>query len=173
MSPICGRGPRENEAGPPSHGGEGRPKHFIGNSNSRPLSEIASGRKRSLRLLASGALISDPQRRDGAKGPFTTATIRATGDESVLVSVIAFATDGERSLEYSKGDALAVSGRARLASWTGRDGTKKHGISVVAEQIAAAKPRRSATQAQRRAGTYPRPAVHTRSGPAVASRSSQ
>ena len=128
MSPICGRGPRENEAGPPSHGGEGRPKHFIGNSNSRPLSEIASGRKRSLRLLASGALISDPQRRGGAKGPFTTATIRATGDESVLVSVIAFATDGERSLEYSKGDALAVSGRARLASWTGprRHGEARH-----------------------------------------------
>jgi single-stranded DNA-binding protein len=95
----------------------------------------------SLYLFATGALTSDPQRREGANGPFTTATIRATGDEPVLVSLIAFGTDGERLFEYSKGDALAVSGRARMTSWPGRDGAEKHGISVVAEQIAAAKPR--------------------------------
>ena len=112
----------------------------------------AAGRKRSLRLLASGALISDPQRRGGAKGPFTTATIRATGDEPVLVSVIAFGADGERLFQYSKGDALAVSGRARLTNWTARDGTEKHGASIVVDQIAAAKlkPQRRAASPARR-----------------------
>jgi single-stranded DNA-binding protein len=95
----------------------------------------------SLYILASGALISDPQGRAGAKGPFTTATIRANGDEAALVSVIAFGDEANRLLQFVKGDALAVSGRARLTSWTGHDGTEKRGISVVAEQIAAAKPR--------------------------------
>lgn len=103
-------------------------------------------------MLASGALISDPQRRDGAKGAFTTATICTTGDEPALVSVIAFGSVGERLLEYSKGDALAVSGRARLTSWTGRHGTEKHGVSVVVDQIAAVKlkPQRRAAAPARR-----------------------
>jgi single-stranded DNA-binding protein len=69
-------------------------------------------------VLASGALIADPQCRAGAKGAFTTATIRANGDEAVLVSVIAFGDEAGRLLEFVKGDALAVSGRARLTSWT-------------------------------------------------------
>jgi single-stranded DNA-binding protein len=90
--------------------------------------------------LGTGPLVGDPQRRAGAKGSFTTATIRTSGDEAVLVSIIAFGADGERLLEFSKGDALAVSGRARLTKWTGRDGVEKHGLSLVAEQIAAAKP---------------------------------
>jgi hypothetical protein len=40
----------------------------------------------------------------------------------------------------------------RLTSWVARDGTEKHGISVVAEQIASAKPipqRRSSSPARR------------------------
>ena len=104
-------------------------------------------------MLASGALISDPLRRDGAKGPFTTATICATGDEPVLISIIGFGVEAERLLEYSKGDALAVSGRARLTSWVAHDGTEKRGISVVAEQIAALKPKRYPM-----GGPRPRPA---------------
>jgi single-stranded DNA-binding protein len=92
--------------------------------------------------LASGSLIADPAARDGAKGRFATATIRAgSGDEAVLVSVIAFGGEADRLLEHVKGDALAVSGRASLRAWTGRDGAEKHGLSVVVDQIAAAKPR--------------------------------
>jgi len=105
----------------------------------------------SLHVLASGALIGDPQRREGAKGEFAIATIRASGEETVLVSIIAFGDEAEHLLKLSKGDQLAVSGRARLTSWTGRDGVEKHGISLVAEQIASAKPRRrSATRSPAR-----------------------
>jgi single-stranded DNA-binding protein len=94
----------------------------------------------SLYLLATGALIADPQSRDGPKGPFTTATIRVAGDDPVLVSSIAFGDAAERLLEFAKGDAISVSGRARLTSWTGRDGAEKHGLSLVVEQLAALKP---------------------------------
>jgi single-stranded DNA-binding protein len=116
-------------------------------------------------VLVSGALIADPQCREGAKGPFTTATIRAgNGDEAILVSAIAFGAEGERLLEFVKGEALAVSGRARLTSWAGRDGVEKHGISVVAEQITAAKPRpRPAAGAKRRHAGVRRPYSPTRS----------
>jgi single-stranded DNA-binding protein len=95
----------------------------------------------SLYALATRPLIGDPQRRQGAKGPFTTATIRANKDEAVFVSIVAFDDEAERLLEFERGDVVAVSGRARLTSWTGRDGAEKHGISLVAEQIAATKPR--------------------------------
>jgi single-stranded DNA-binding protein len=96
----------------------------------------------SFHVLASGALVGDPQRREGSKGPFTTAIIRAVdGDGAIFVSVIGFGAEVERLLEFAKGDALAVSGRAKLTAWSARDGTEKRGASVVAAQIAAAKPR--------------------------------
>ena len=97
----------------------------------------------SLFALTSGPLIADPVRREGAKGPLATAMLRAaTGEgEAILVSLIAFGDDAARLLEYGKGDALAVSGRAQMKSWTGRDGAEKHGLGLVVEQIAALKPR--------------------------------
>jgi len=115
--------------------------------------------------LVSGALIADPQCRVGAKGPFTTATIRAgNGDEAILVSAIAFAAEGERLLELGRGDAVSISGKARLTAWTGRDGVEKRGISVVAEQITAAKPRpRPAAGARRRHDGVRRPNSPARS----------
>jgi single-stranded DNA-binding protein len=66
-----------------------------------------------------------------------------------MVSLIGFAEAGERLLRLAKGSAVAVSGRARLNRWVDRDGVEKHGISIVAEQIAAAWPR-SAAGSQRR-----------------------
>ncbi|MGH7053818.1 MAG: single-stranded DNA-binding protein [Stellaceae bacterium] len=116
----------------------------------------------SLHALASGSLIADPQQRQGSKGPFTTATLRvSTGEgEAVLVSTIAFGDEGARLLDYRRGDALAISGRATLTAWTGRDGTERHGLSLVAEQIAAAKPQREAPGAPRARArpSAPRPA---------------
>jgi len=90
----------------------------------------------SLHVLASGALISDPQRCEGLKGTFTTAALRAASGE--VVSIIAFsAAEAERLLDFVKGDAVAVGDRGRLTSWTGHDGAEKHGISVLAAQIAS------------------------------------
>ena len=108
-----------------------------------------AGAAMSLHILASGALVGDPQRREGVKGAYTTATICSGGDE--FVSIIAFGLDGEPLAEHSKGSPLSVVDRAKLSSWIGRDGIEKHGLNVVVEQLASLKPK-----AQRRAGAYPK-----------------
>src|SRR4051812_29352373 len=99
----------------------------------------------SLHILATGTLVADPVRRAGTKGDFATGSLRvATDDESILVSVIAFGKQAETLLAHSVGAALAVAGRAKLTRWTGRDGAEKHGLSLVAEQIASASAARHA-----------------------------
>ena len=105
-----------------------------------------------LRLLATGVLIADPRRREGKTGQYATVTIRVEdGEEPVFVSAIAFQENATRLLDLVKGDAAALSGKARLKSWPGRDGAERTGISVTVEQIAALKPR-------------PKPAVPRRAG---------
>ena len=74
--------------------------------------------------LASGVLIANPQRREGAKGTFATGALRVRGDEVPIISLIAFNDTAERLLELAKDNAIAVSGSARLTSWTGCDGTR-------------------------------------------------
>jgi single-stranded DNA-binding protein len=89
----------------------------------------------SLTVLAQGVLVADPQRRSG-KTEFATCAMRvATDDGPVLVNMIAFAPEAVAALlALSKGDSLAVTGKAKLTSWT-RDGEEKHGLGVVAEQV--------------------------------------
>jgi single-stranded DNA-binding protein len=105
-----------------------------------------------LYVLASGVLAGDPVARDGAKGRFSTATIRCgSGDDAVFVSVIAFGAEAERLLELAKGAAISAAGRATLKAWTSRDGGERHGISLVAAELAAPKPR----QTPRQRSAYP------------------
>jgi single-stranded DNA-binding protein len=105
----------------------------------------------SLHVLTTGSLIADPIRRTGAKGDFGTGTLRvSTDDGPILVSLIAFDDAAETLLAHRQGTTLSVSGRARLSSWTGRDGTEHHGLSLVIEQIASASAARRADIARRR-----------------------
>lgn len=105
----------------------------------------------SLHVLALGSLVADPVRRTGAKGNFATATLRvATEDGAILVSAIAFAAAAESLLVLRQGGAVAVSGRARLSKWTSRDGQERHGLAIVAEQVASAGAARRADLEQRR-----------------------
>lgn len=82
----------------------------------------------SLSILATGALIRQPERRTSAKGTdYCTALLRvpSADAEPMLVSVICF--DAEAALlAHSKGDDVAVAGRAALKTWTGKDGTEQH-----------------------------------------------
>ena len=92
--------------------------------------------------MASGVLARDPERRTGAKGIFAVASIRVgAGDAVQSVSTIAFADNAERLLSLHSGDAVSVSGRAELKSWTDKSGAKRTGLSVVANEIAAARPK--------------------------------
>lgn len=92
----------------------------------------------SIDVLIVGRLVADPVRRTGASGkPFTTARMGAAtdGGESVLCSVIAFGTAGEQLAALTKGDTLAIAGRATPKAWTDREGALKAGMDVVAEQV--------------------------------------
>jgi single-stranded DNA-binding protein len=106
----------------------------------------------SLHVLVVGVLTADPQRRTNAAGKsFAIGTIRAaTDDGPVLISTIAFGDQTTQLLAHQRGQALALSGRAKLTSWTAKDGTEKHGVSVVAEQIASAASARRADVDRRR-----------------------
>jgi len=102
--------------------------------------------------LISGSLTADPQARDGQKGRFATATIRAAGSDEhpIFASAIAFGEQAEHLLAFAKGDAIAVGGRAKLNNWIGRDDREMHGISIVVSQIASAKPAPRPRAAMRR-----------------------
>ena len=121
--------------------------------------------------LATGVLASPPQRRQGAKALFATASLRinAGSGETAFLSLIAFNESAERLLEFGAGDALSVSGPTRPTSWTNSDGEERRGISVTGEQIASLKPpaapQRSRAPAPRRQIPYPRPRLARTSAP--------
>jgi hypothetical protein len=88
--------------------------------------------------LVSGTLAADPQARISSNGkPYAIGTIR---EDDLFVSWIAFGEHVKRLVDFGKGDALALGGKAKLTQWTGRDGVERHGVSLVVETIAAAKP---------------------------------
>jgi single-stranded DNA-binding protein len=107
-----------------------------------------------LSILASGSLIADPKQRTGSSGkPFATAQARIPSDgeaASVLLSIIVFReTAMQALLALDQGDAIAVTGRAKLTTWQ-VNGGERHGLSVVAEQVLSAymvEKRRSAAKA--------------------------
>lgn len=94
----------------------------------------------SITALVTGKLIADPDRRTGTGGkPFTLARLIAhDGEADSLVSLIAFGTAAEQLGALSKGDALAVNGRAKVKTWQDRDGATKAGLSVTADAVMTA-----------------------------------
>jgi single-stranded DNA-binding protein len=112
--------------------------------------------------LISGTLAADPQQRTGSNGkPFTTAVIRVgDGDDGFTASCIAFCDAASRLLDFSKGDAVSLSGRAKLSAWTGRDGAEHHGLSITLGQIIGLdtpKPQRRKPSARKRAQRFMAP----------------
>ena len=94
-----------------------------------------------LSVLCTGTLVSDPKPRTSAAGkPFATALLRVPAEDSdaLLVSVIAFAPDAVAAiLTLSRGDSVAIAGRAKLSEWT-KDGEVRHGLSVTADRVLTA-----------------------------------
>lgn len=91
----------------------------------------------SITALIAGKLIADPDRRMGQSGkPFVLAKVSAhDGDADALVSVVAFGPIAEQLGALGKGDAVAVTGRARVTTWEGKDGTSKAGLNLVADAV--------------------------------------
>jgi single-stranded DNA-binding protein len=90
--------------------------------------------------LAVGKLIATPEQRTSASGkPYVRATLAAhDGDADSLVSVVAFGTAAEQLGALAKGDTIAIQGRAKVSTWTGRDGAAKAGLSVTADVVLTA-----------------------------------
>ena len=89
-------------------------------------------------VLLQGTLTATPVRRTSEAGKsFATVQVRApTEDDAVLCSAIVFDADAVESLlALDKGDAVAMSGTAKLSHWTAKDGTPRTGLSVVAHKV--------------------------------------
>ena len=90
-----------------------------------------------LSLLATGRLAGNPEVRTGPSGrPYTRARLFCPSEGGdVPLSMIASGTVGEELATVPAGVAISVSGRFKLAAWTGRDGTQKTGLSVTVDAI--------------------------------------
>src|SRR5260370_39665332 len=91
-----------------------------------------------LNVLLTGTLVAHPKQRQASNGnAFATAMVRAPVEDAdaLFVSVITFSESAVAALmALTKGDAIAVTGRAKLKTWD-RDGEQKHGMDVGAEQV--------------------------------------
>lgn len=94
----------------------------------------------SITALVTGKLIAAPEQRTGSSGkPYVRATLAAhDGEADSLVSVIAFGSAAEQLGALAKGDTVAINGRAKVSTWTGRDGATKAGLSVTADVVLTA-----------------------------------
>lgn len=96
----------------------------------------------SLDVLASGRLVKPAETRQAKSGStyaVAQLAVAVEGDDAVLCSLVAFRdTAVECLLALGPGDGVSVAGRARVTTWTGRDGEQKAGLSIVVEQVLTA-----------------------------------
>ncbi len=100
----------------------------------------------SLSVLAQGTIAREPEARTGESGkPFALSALLIEGagpeGEALYANLIAFGSAAEELLAKHKGDALAVGGRAKLRTWTARDGEQKFALSVTVESLLGIEPR--------------------------------
>src|SRR5512144_2653749 len=96
-----------------------------------------------IHIFASGVLLSSPQSRTSSKGAdYVTGALRSSDKQGdTVVSLIAFSESAQAEwLSLQAGDGLAVAGVGKLASWTGKDGAERHGLSVMVEKIMTHQP---------------------------------
>lgn len=58
--------------------------------------------------------------------------------DSNVVSLLAFKEQAERLSRLSRGDTVSASGAAKVMQWTGRDGTTRASLDLVANEILTA-----------------------------------
>jgi len=115
-----------------------------------------------IRCLLVGTLHTDLQARISQRGkPFTTAKLRADAADggTAWCSLIAFGQEGERLAQLKAGQALSVSGRAKLSAWLGKDGTPAAGLDLTIEELTTlrGKPKAQGQEATQPAQASARP----------------
>ncbi len=114
----------------------------------------------SITALVTGKLTADPDSRIGSNGKrFIVARVSAhNGDERVTVSVIAFGSVADQLAELGKGDAVAITGRAKVTTWANADGATSSGLSVAADAVLTSYHVRRRREAFANSGAGPAPA---------------
>lgn len=93
-----------------------------------------------LHILLTGTVYETPVQRVAKNGnPFATAKLLADVDDgsSVWCNVIAFAEAGEHLALLQAGDAVSMTGKARLNQWEDQNGQPRAGLAVTATGIMA------------------------------------
>ena len=91
-----------------------------------------------IHVLLTGTLYDTPVQRIARNGnPFATAKLLAdTGDGSpVWCSAIAFAETGECLATLQTGDAVSMTGKARLSQWEDAEGKPRAGLAVTVTEV--------------------------------------
>lgn len=92
--------------------------------------------------LISGHLVGLAETRQGKNGSlFALAKVKATTDdgESLIVNVIAFATEANASLmALDDGDAVSLAGALTPKVWTDKQGNTRPALDMVARQVLSA-----------------------------------
>lgn len=92
--------------------------------------------------LIAGTLVGLAETRQGKNGSsFALAKVKATtGDgESLIVNVIAFATEASATLmALDDGDAVALAGALTPKVWTDKQGNTRPALDMVATQVLTA-----------------------------------
>ncbi len=111
-----------------------------------------------IRALLTGTLHSDPESRTSKTGnPYCTARMKADASDGTAVwcSLIAFGDVADRLASLKAGQALSVSGRAKLSAWLGKSGEPAAGLDLVVDELITlrGKPKAQGQEAQARWGT--------------------
>ncbi|MDO9597254.1 MAG: single-stranded DNA-binding protein [Azoarcus sp.] len=98
-----------------------------------------------IRALIVGELQSDPQQRTAKNGnPFALARLSVPmGEEGrISCSVIAFQSEAvTRLMQLRAGATVSAAGTMKVQSFTGKDGTMRPTLDIVADEIASTTPR--------------------------------
>ena len=93
-------------------------------------------------VVVSGAIERDPVVKSAESGMmvgFTLAVVdinRQTGQEfKTYVAVETYGQTAAEAEHFRAGDSVIVSGKLKFTSWTGKDGTKKTTLAVLARQV--------------------------------------
>jgi single-strand DNA-binding protein len=81
-----------------------------------------------------GFLTADAEPRTSQAGkPWTRLRVGVGKDAAVQwLQVAVFGKAAEKAVELKKSDRCYIEGTIKLDSWTGNDGTQRHGLSVAA-----------------------------------------
>jgi single-stranded DNA-binding protein len=87
--------------------------------------------------LIAGKLHGAPTQRTGKNGgTFTTAKVRVpTGEDATFCNVIAFDQDAQAALlALGSGEAVALAGSLKFATWTDKSGATRPSLDLVASK---------------------------------------